>query len=545
MLYYAAPLRSDRNQLIGANVLLIDVTEREEAQRIAREELQGSEATFRSFFDSVAVGVALVRVGGRYLNVNDRYCEITGYSREELLNMSPYELDHPEERAEDRRRVHEALANPSGIYCAEKRYVRKDGSIRWVLVAANFLRDERQRPVHTVAVCLDITQRKRAEEALHESDRLKDEFLATLAHELRNPLAPLKNAAELLSSADAREASWCRDVIDRQVGHMTRLIDDLLDVSRITCGKLELRTARVELRDVINGAIEASRPMLECCEQRLATRLPDDAVYLHGDPVRLIQVFTNLLTNAAKFTETPGSIELSAAADGDEVSISVADTGIGIASDELSRVFDKFYQSPRRGARFLGGLGIGLSLVQRLVQLHGGSIEARSTGLGRGSEFVVRLPLAQAHTQAEEPPTEEASPERDARRGIRILIVDDNIDGADALARLLATMGHETVTEYEGQGALKRAAEFSPDFIFVDLGMPGMDGFELARRLRALSPRYRPRIVALTGWGREEDIARTSQAGFDAHLVKPVERTVLERQLNERTGSGPATGAAA
>ncbi|HEX5419659.1 MAG TPA: PAS domain S-box protein, partial [Gammaproteobacteria bacterium] len=401
-LYYAVPLHDDGAGLIGANVVFVDVTQREEAQRAAFEALQGSEANFRGFFGSVAVGVAQVRTGGRFLNVNDRYCEITGYSREELLTMSPYELDHPDDRVADRQRVLDAVADPSGFYRAEKRYVRKDGTVRWVVVAANFLRDERHRPVHTVAVCLDISERKRAEDALHESDRLKDEFLATLAHELRNPLAPLKNAAELLHSADAGETEWCRDVIARQVTHMTRLIDDLLDISRITRDKLELRKARVVLTEVIHGAIEASRPMLERCEQTLTTQFPDEPVFLHGDLIRLIQVFTNLLTNAAKFTESAGSIQLAAAFDGDSVRISIKDSGVGIASDELGRVFDKFYQSPRRGARFLGGLGVGLSLVQRLVQLHGGSIEARSAGLGRGSEFIVRLPLTEAAARAEE-----------------------------------------------------------------------------------------------------------------------------------------------
>jgi CheY-like chemotaxis protein/two-component sensor histidine kinase len=331
--------------------------------------------------------------------------------------------------------------------------------------------------------------------------------------------------------ADSREAEWCRNVIDRQVSHMTRLIDDLLDVSRITRDKLELRTARIELGDVINGAIEASRPMLERCEQRLATEIPEHPIRLDGDLVRLTQVFTNLLTNAAKFTESAGSIRLDVRVDGDRVSVSVTDSGVGIAPDELNRVFDKFYQSPKRGTRFLGGLGIGLSLVRRLVELHGGSIEAHSAGIGHGSRFVVRLPLAHAPAQAEEPAPVAPAPEHRARRGLRILVVDDNVDGADAFGRLLALMGHETVTEYDGQSALRRAAELAPDIVFIDLGMPGMDGFEVCRRLREQSLTKQPRTVALTGWGRKEDIARTAEGGFDAHLVKPVDREVLKHLL--------------
>jgi PAS domain S-box-containing protein len=532
VLYYVTPLFNGPGQTIGASAVLVDVTARERAQRRAHAALQASEANFRGFFDSAAVGAALVNDEGRFINVNDRYCEITGYTRDELLTMSPFQLDHPDDREEDLQRVLRALSEPAGSYHAEKRYIRKDGSVRWVLVAANFVRDERHRPVQTVAICLDMSERKRAEDALHESDRLKDEFLATLAHELRNPLAPLKSAAELMRCADAREADWCRNVIDRQVMHMTRLIDDLLDVSRITRDKLELRTARVALGDIINGAIEASRPLLERCEQTLTTDLPERPVHLEGDLVRLTQVFTNLLTNAAKFTESAGSIHLRAAVDDESgsVTISVKDTGVGIASDELARVFDKFYQSPKRGTRFLGGLGIGLSLVRRLVELHGGRIEARSAGLGYGSEFVVRLPVARADPRSQEHAPAGPVLER-PRRGLRILIVDDNVDGADSFGRLLALMGHDVVTEYDGQSALERAAELAPHLVFIDLGMPGMDGFEVCRRLRELPLARRPRTVALTGWGRKEDIARTAEAGFDAHLVKPVDREILKRLL--------------
>ena len=540
VLYYVSPVHDELGRIPGATGVLIDVTVREELQRAAQAALLESQANFRGFFDSVAVGAVQVNAGGRFIGVNDRYCEITGYSREELLSMSPFDLDHPDDRAADIERVVNALADPAGNYHSEKRYVRKDGAFTWVHVAANILRDAMGRPVQTAAIIMDINERKRAEEALQEADRLKDEFLATLAHELRNPLAPLQNAVELLGHPGTEGSDWCRGIVERQVSHLTRLIDDLLDVSRITRDKLELRKERTQLADVINGAVEASRPMLDRCEQSLTVTLPSEPVYLHGDLIRLTQVFTNLLTNAAKFTEGAGWIRIIAAREDEAIRVSIEDSGIGIASDELQRVFDKFYQSPGRGDRFVGGLGIGLSLVQRLVELHGGTVEARSRGAGLGSEFIVRLPVAGAQAPAASPAPETA---RAPSTGQRILIVDDNVDGADSLGRLLRLMGHETVTTYEGQSALSRAPDFAPEVIFLDLGMAGMDGFEVCRRLREQLPSTRPTIVALTGWGREEDLARTRRAGFDAHLVKPVSRAALARVLETampRAGEGAA-----
>ncbi len=529
VLFYVTPTFDAGGAPSGATTVLIDVTDREERQREAQRALRESEANFRGFFDSVAVGAVQVNAAGRIVRVNDRYCEITGYSRDELLNMSPFDLDHPDDREADAERVLKALADPASGYHAEKRYLRKDGTIRWVHVAANILRDELGRPMQTAAVVLDITERKRAEEALQRSDRMKDEFLATLAHELRNPLAPLTSAVELLCSSGNGDGDWSRRVIDRQVRHLTRLIDDLLDVSRITRDKLELRKQRIELADVINGALEASLPMLERCEQTVTTSLPVEPVFIDGDLVRLTQVFTNLLTNAAKFTESPGAVRITARRDAENVWISVEDSGIGIASEDLPRIFDKFYQSPQRGERFVGGLGIGLSLVRRLVDLHGGGVEARSDGIGEGSEFIVRLPLARSEPHA----AEQGAAELPSGRAKRILIVDDNCDGADALGRLLSLMGQNIATEYDGHAALERAAEFDPDVVLLDLGMPGMDGFEVCRALRERFSRTRPKIIALTGWGRRQDIARTKEAGFDAHLVKPVDRARLQRLLAE------------
>jgi signal transduction histidine kinase/CheY-like chemotaxis protein len=443
--------------------------------------------------------------------------------------MTPFDLDHPDDRGNDVAHVNEVLADPSGAYRVEKRYVRKDGTIGWVHVSANMLRDEQSRPIQSAAIVLDISERKRAEEALQEADRTKDDFIATLAHELRNPLAPLLNAVELLRNPNA-EPAWCRSLIERQVAHLARLIDDLSDVSRIARDKLELRKGPVEIAELIRSAVDASRPTVQSHAQRLLVDLPAENIYVDGDFVRLTQVLTNLLTNAAKFTDGPGTIRLHAAQSGGGAKISVTDTGIGLDDVDLTRVFDKFYQSPRRGDRFIGGLGIGLSLVRRLVELHGGSVEARSEGIGRGSEFVVRLPTIGAPAEAR---SDAERPEHLREASKRVLIIDDNVDAADSLARLLENLGYETATEYDGQSGLDRAQTFGPQIVLLDLGMPGLDGFEVCRRLQGVSP-HRPRVVAMTGWGRQEDRSRTLAAGFDAHLVKPVDLSELTRMLNKR-----------
>lgn len=520
---HVTPAHDAQGALVGAWALLVDITARARAARAIRSALAEAEANFSAFFDNKTTGMVLIGMDGKYLRVNDKYCEITGYSREELLQLGPLDIVHPDDLEQDLRLVIDALENPTRVYDADKRYVRKDGTVVWVHAASNLLRDETGRPLKSAAIIKDVTERKRTEQALHDADRAKDEFLATLAHELRNPLAPLGNAAELLREPSA-EPGWCRDVITRQVTHLARLIDDLLDVSRIARDQLELRRERIRLGDALRGAIEASRPTVERFEQRLVVAATADEVEIDGDLVRLTQVFTNLLTNAAKFTEGAGTVRISAEREHAGVAVRVTDTGIGMAADELPRVFDKFYQIRRRGKHVRGGLGIGLSLVQRLVELHGGTVEASSPGPGRGSEFVVRLPVA---TRPAAPPQDSPLPAKGEKPRRKVLIVDDNVDGADSLCRLLELMGHEAVTEYDGQAALERAREFSPDLVLLDLGMPGLDGYEVCKRLRAKSGTHPPVIAAMTGWGRPEDRERTRLAGFDAHIVKPVDVDLL------------------
>jgi PAS domain S-box-containing protein len=552
VLAYVSPVSDENGALVGATTILVDITARiqrnperrgaddrdgaaDSTEDRAAKALEASEANFRGFFESVAVGACQVGKDGLFMRVNDRYCEITGYSREELLKMGPLDLDHPEDREADRERVVKFVAGIDVAYRAEKRYVRKDGSIRWVRVAANLLHDANPNSIHSAAIVEDITERKLAEQALQDADRRKDEFIATLAHELRNPLAPMQTAVELLRDPDPAHAKWCHGVIARQLKHLTQLVADLLDISRITSNKLEVLKAPIRLVDVLQVAVESTNPLLERCDQQLIMTLPPEPLYLDGDLVRLAQVFSNLLSNAAKFTEGRGIVRLTAEATGADIQVTVADMGIGMSEAERARAFDKFFQGSRRPPRSLGGLGIGLSLVRQLVELHGGTIEARSAGPDRGSEFVVRLPArADAVVPAR---TMTAVPVAAASATRRVLIIDDNRDGARAIARLLRTMGHEVATAFEGRVAVERAKDFDPDVILLDLGMPDVDGFQVCQRLRANSwSRQRPRIVALTGWGREADLARTRRAGFDAHLVKPVDGETLEELLEQNTG---------
>ncbi len=367
-------------------------------------------------------------------------------------------------------------------------------------------------------------ERKRIEEALKEAGRRKTEFLAMLAHELRNPLTPIRCAVEILKKPDASvsHVHQARDIIDRQLMKLTRLVDDLLDVSRITYGKVSVRRELLDLSSIVAQAVEASRPLIEARRHELAVTLPAKPIGVEGDPLRLAQVFSNLLDNAAKYTDEGGKITLSVATEGSEAVIRVKDDGVGIAPTLLPYVFDLFAQAERSLDRTQGGLGIGLTLVKQLLEMHGGRVEAHSRGTGQGSEFVVRLPLAEL-PQPHSPPVDAAKPEAgDPDGGIRVLIVDDNVDSAESLAMLLKLWGHDVRTAYEGRSALMAAQEGWPDLVLLDLGLPEMDGYEVARRLCEELGSARPRLVAITGYGQKEYRRQSQQAGFDHHLVKPV-----------------------
>lgn len=372
-------------------------------------------------------------------------------------------------------------------------------------------------------------ERLRLLNELREADSRKDEFLATLAHELRNPLAPVRNAVQVLRLKvdDHPELRWSREVIERQVDHLTRLIDDLLDISRITRNKLELRKQRVELNEIINGAVEASRPLIEQYGHVLTVGLPPTSVHLSGDEVRLAQIFLNLINNAAKYTERGGNIWLSAETQGNEVVVSVKDTGMGIPAENLGRLFQMFYQVDHSLEKSRGGLGIGLSLVRQLVELHGGKVEARSDGLGRGSEFIVRLPLLVEQRMPAQSLELNSNGSVKSPGARRILVVDDNRDSADSLTLLLQLAGNEVETAYDGVDGVEAAERLRPDVVLLDIGMPRMNGYDACRRIRSEPWGKQMMLIALTGWGQEEDRRRTLESGFDVHIVKPVDPSHL------------------
>ena len=399
--------------------------------------------------------------------------------------------------------------------------------------------DPTGQAVALATVSQDVTERRRLEDDLRklaadlsEADRRKDEFLATLAHELRNPLAPIRNALQMIRlSPDRQTSEQARTMMERQLAQMVRLVDDLLDVSRISRGKMELRKERVQLAAVVSSAVETSRPLIDHMGHELTVTLPQQPIIVDADLTRLAQVFSNLLNNAAKYTDRGGHIWLTAERQGSDVVVSVKDTGIGIAADQLPRIFEMFSQVDRSLERSQGGLGIGLTLVKRLVEMHGGRIEARSEGLGKGAEFVVRLPVVvgasepQAPAERDEPPAPKSS--------LRILIVDDNRDGADSLAMLLQIMGNDTRTAHDGQEAVDVAEEFRPDVMLLDIGLPKLNGYEACRRIREQPWGRSVVLIALTGWGQEDDRRRSQEAGFDHHMVKPVDPQDLMKLLAE------------
>jgi len=385
-----------------------------------------------------------------------------------------------------------------------------------------------------------IQERERVEEALRDADRRKDEFIATLAHELRNPLAPIRNSLHILRIAGGQDSATEQvcEMIERQVVHLVRLVDDLMEVSRITRGKIELRMEPVELAAVIRSAVEASRPLIEAAGHQLAIAIPAEAVIIQGDPVRLSQVVSNLLNNAAKYMDDGGQIWLGAKQEGEAAVISVRDTGIGIAAEMLPHIFKMFTQVDRSVRQAQGGLGIGLTLVRTLVEMHGGQVKANSPGVGQGSEFVVRLPASDSKTV---PATRPIKGDRQVLPSRRVLVVDDNRDGAQSLGLLLKLLGADVRVVNDGASALELLPSYRPTVVLLDIGMPGMDGYEVARRIRQMPAGRDLMLIALTGWGQEEDRRRTNQAGFDHHLLKPADMATLETLFMSLPGKDEST----
>jgi PAS domain S-box-containing protein len=495
------PISDESGRPVAAAKIARDIS----ARKRGEEELRRREADYRTLFDAAGTDNAEVELDtGRFVRVNRKFCELVGYDADKLLGaMTVVDLVHPDDR-QGGVATDMLLHDGRPSFDVEKRYVRKDGGTIWVHLTATALHDEGGRPLRSLRSVIDMTQRKAAEAALRKQARRKDEFLATLAHELRNPLALVRNAVQLMKTKGAGEAetTWARDVINRQVECMARLIDDLLDVSRITLGKVELHLEPIDLAKVLLDAVETSRPLIGADAHQLTVTLPPEPVVVMADTTRLSQVFANLLNNAAKFTARGGRIVLRAERVGDAAAIGVTDNGIGIPQDKLASIFELFTQvrsdaNDPKG----GGLGIGLRLARRLVEMHGGTVDAKSAGTGEGSTFTVYLPLATRPAGAPTDGADTGNMSGDLVRG-RVLMVDDNRDAVASLSILLELAGNTVRMAYDGLEAVQAAATFQPDVILLDIGLPRLNGLDACRRIRALPSGDRIVIVAITGGAR-------------------------------------------
>ncbi len=526
----AAPRFSPEGHFLGHIGSIIDITERRQAEQQQRE----SEKYLRTIIEQLPAGVGVMDRNGIWTLSNsemDRYVpkaipSVLGSRTARWRSWDERGDPVPPEQWPGKRALRGAIVSPG----MEMLYTDDDGQESWKRVSAAPLRDTNGEVIGACSVLQDITCLMNAEQALREADRRKDEFLATLAHELRNPLAPIRNGLHLLRT-HAIEGDAERDVHDmlgRQVDHMVRLVDDLMEVSRISGGKVELRKEPTELNAVLRNAVETSRPLIDAGHHQLNISFPPESLMVEADPVRIAQVIANLLNNAAKYTKEGGQIWLTAQREAGDAVITVRDNGIGISAEMLEKVFDLFAQAERTYSRSQGGLGIGLTLARTLAEMHGGSVTARSRGTGMGSEFVLRLPLLQHKSptvvkRAIRPATSLASR--------RFLVVDDNRDAADSLSMVLKFLGADVLTVSDGPTALAAFSTFRPHVVMLDIGMPGMDGYEVARRARQSAEGADATLIALTGWGQDEDRRRSKDAGIDHHLVKPVNIDALEQLL--------------
>jgi two-component system CheB/CheR fusion protein len=534
------PYRTTDDRINGAVLTFIDVTERKRAE----EALLKSTESLRLVIENVRDHAIITSDLDRCLTSwNPGAQAMFGYTEEEILGQLVDVLFTPEDRAHGAPAQEAETAAAKGRAENERWHVRKDGTRFYGSGSATPLRGGAGELLGFVKIMRDLTASKRADEArkaaeaaLQNADRRKDEFLATLAHELRNPLAPLRHALEILraSSADDNTVARMRNIMQQQVDQLVRLVDDLMDVSRITRNKIELRRERIELKEVVQSAVEAIRPLIESAGHELKILIPDQALRVSADPVRLTQVITNILNNAIKYTEGAGCIELSAFGDAYDAVVRVRDNGIGIEPELLPRVFDLFAQADTSSTRRQHGLGIGLTLTKRLVEMHGGTIEARSGGLGKGSEFIIRLPII-ADDQPDQVMAEGAQPASsntpESKR--KILVVDDETACAEMLAELLGLHGYEVQAVNGGKAALNAFNAWRPDVVLLDIGMPDMDGYEVARQVRQQVGADEVVLIALTGWGQEKDRERVREAGFIHHLLKPIEMDALRALLAE------------
>lgn len=526
---------------MGAGFLKItrDLTERRQAE----EAIRLSEERLRLLIDNVReYAIFLLSPEGLVVSWNFGAQRINGYKAGEIIGRH-FSCFYPPDAVYSGKPEWELrTASQEGSVEDEGWRVRKDGTRYWANVVLTALNSAEGKTLGFVKITRDLTDRRKVEELLH-ADRQKNEFLALLTHELRNPLAPIRNALHVLAQpgVDATMIAQVRDIAWRQVDHMARLLDDLLDVTQISQGRIELRRERVSLNKIVTRSIEDSAPIMTERRHQLTLDVARESLWVDGDPARLEQVFTNLLINAAKYTDPGGRITVTARQEGRQVVTRIRDTGIGIDPLMAASIFDLFVQGERRTERSAGGVGIGLTLVRRLVELHGGTVDVQSAGPGKGSEFAVSLPTVDRPA-----PEKIVNLERlfAAPPSMRVLVVDDNVDAANSLAMALRLSGQRVRVAYDGATALSFAAEDPPEAVLLDLGMPGMDGYEVAQRLRGNPATSKVLIIALTGWGQDEDRRKSHEAGFDHHLVKPVDPIAVGRVLASLPGIVPAGGTA-
>jgi len=528
-------LRGVDGELRGFSKIMRDLSERRQQE----DKLRRSEERFRLLLEGIEdYAIFMLDPVGRVTSWNTGAQRMMSYTEEEILGQSFERFYPPEDAAAGRpaEDLRGAMLNRRSEDLGWR--LRKDGERFWAETVLTAMHDEEGRLRGFAQVTRDMTERKRME-SLEQQGRRLTEFLAMLAHELRNPLAPIANAVTIMGAHRdlPPQVSWARDVIERQAGQLTRLVDDLLDVSRITRGKLRMKGEAMDLNVAVHRAVEAGRPLIDGRRQSLELDLAEERLPVHGDMTRITQVIVNLLNNAAKYTPEGGRVQVESARDGEECVVRVRDNGMGIPPYLLDRVFDLFAQGERTLDRSEGGLGIGLTLARRIVALHGGSIVARSEGAGRGAQFEVRLPRLEV-----DPGTAPASAGEGGSHSARkrsILVVDDNEDAAASLAMLLRMTGHEVAIEHDGEAALRHIESSRPEIVLLDIGLPGMSGYDVVARLRDDPARSSMRIYALTGYGQEEDRRRSAEAGFDGHLVKPV----VPRELFALIDSAPVAAA--
>jgi PAS domain S-box-containing protein len=508
--------------------ILIDIT----AQKLAEQALRASEKLYRAIGESIDYGVWVSDPDGRNLYASESFLRLIGKTQAEWSQATWSDVLQADE-ARAALAAWRAFVRSGGTWYREMQLLGADGFYHPVLVQGVPIKGDRGEITGYAGINLDISRLKATEEALRDADRRKDEFLATLAHELRNPLTPIRHAVKLLGAVTSKEGQqqWAREVIERQLQRMALILDDLLEVSRISRGRLELKPEIVDLASVITTAVETARPLIDSKQQHLTIELPAEPVSLVADPLRLSQSVSNLLTNAAKYTDAKGKIALQVAVTSEEIAISVKDDGIGISPQALPRLFEMFSQVESAIDRSEGGLGIGLALVKGLVQLHGGEVDAYSAGAGLGSEFTIHLPSTLLASQGPKESAPSARNPVDAGSRRRVLVADDNRDAAETLGMLLTLDGYEVLVVHGGLQALERVRLHRPDAAILDIGMPDLNGYEVAREIRAQTWGHNIVLLAVTGWGQKDDVARAKAAGFDEHLTKPVDSDQVIRLL--------------